>query len=480
VTSLTPAATHIALRQRRVRTASLGAFAVVVSLFVGGLVQTGRLQLTIMLVVALAIAAMALRSPRTALVLEVVWLIGLGLIRRLVDEAAPISHSDPMLLVSPLVLGLLTVAASQTRAFSRRSALANAVLVLQLLILVGAANPLQGSLAAGIAGLLFVFVPTLAFWIGRGTRDTADLRLVLTVLAMLGLATAGYGLLQTFGGFPSWDERWIHSARLQSLNVNGTIRAFSAFSSSAEYGSFLSISILVWVLMGVRRLRMLPPALGALAVLIPALVYESSRGAVVTLVLALGVVVGAWWRLPLPAAAVVAAGLLVLLVFAVRTYGPSESAYGGQAGLISHQVQGLANPFDPQTSTLGTHLSLVVDGLKKGFSNPLGLGVGAVTIAGSKFGGLVQGTETDPSNVAVALGLPGLASYLTVFGVGFSRVYRFARRRRDLVALAALAIVTATLFQWLNGGLYAVAILPWLALGWVDRRELDERGEAEA
>ena len=161
--------------------------------------------------------------------------------------------------------------------------------------------------------------------------------------------------------------------------------------------------------------------------------------------------------------------LLVALVFGLRHYGPSTYGTGTSAALLSHQVQGLSDPLNPQTSTAGVHLTLITNGLKQAFSQPLGQGISVVTIAGAKFGGLANGTEADPSNVAVALGLPGLLAYLVILVVGMTRVYGIATRRRDGLALAALGVVTLTALQWLNGGQYAVAVLPWLVLGWADR-----------
>jgi hypothetical protein len=116
-------------------------------------------------------------------------------------------------------------------------------------------------------------------------------------------------------------------------------------------------------------------------------------------------------------------------------------------------------------------MSLVVNGVKSAFTNPVGKGVGYVTRAGSQFGGVSATTEADPSNVAVALGLPGLIAYIFVLVLGMRTVYGAARRRQDVISLIALGVVVATLLQWLNGGLYSVAILPWLALGWADRSE---------
>jgi hypothetical protein len=75
----------------------------------------------------------------------------------------------------------------------------------------------------------------------------------------------------------------------------------------------------------------------------------------------------------------------------------------------------------------------------------------------------------------VALGLPGLLAYLCVAGFGLLAVYRVAARRRDGLAVAALMVVVATSLEWLNGGQYAVAFVPWLVLGWADRRQADDK-----
>jgi hypothetical protein len=171
----------------------------------------------------------------------------------------------------------------------------------------------------------------------------------------------------------------------------------------------------------------------------------------------------------LPLSAGVGALLLVALVVGLRNYGPSTYSNDASGALLSHQVQGLSDPLNPQTSTAGVHFAMIRNGVKQAFSQPLGQGLGTVTIAGAKFGGLAKGTEADPSNVGVALGLPGLIAYVVVFLSGMLRVYRTARLRRDGLALAALGVLALTALQWLNGGQYAIAVLAWLVLGWVDR-----------
>jgi hypothetical protein len=197
--------------------------------------------------------------------------------------------------------------------------------------------------------------------------------------------------------------------------------------------------------------------------------YESSRGVIVTLVLALGLTVAARRRIPLVVGGVVGLVFLAGLLLVASRYAPSATGASAASALAAHQLQGLADPLNPTSSTLGLHLSIAGQGLRSALVYPFGVGTGSVSLAATKFGGLAKGTELDPSNVAVALGIPGPVAYLVVLVLGLSGAYRLASRGRDALAVVALAVLVVTLFQWLNGGLYAVAFLPWLILGWVDR-----------
>lgn len=424
------------------------------------------LRLAILVVAALAIVGIGSRIPRTLLLLMVVWLTALGFLRRVVTVGAGTTATDPLLLIGPLALGALLVVAARSEAFRRLTTLSKAVLVLNLLTLLGALNPVQGSVNAGLAGLIFVLMPVLAFWVGRALVDDRTLRRVLLLVAALAVPAAVYGLWQTFVGFPSWDRNWISSSGFGALNVDQTIRPFSVFSSAAEYGFFLAIGIAIWLSLSTRLSRVVPAG-AAVFLLAAGLLYEASRTVAVVLVGALGIALAARRGVRPGAAIVVGAVAVVALSYGARHVG-ARGTPGTASALVAHQVQGLSNPFSSESSTALGHLSLVVSGVRSAFTNPAGSGVGAVTIAGSKFGGTNQNTEADPSNAAVALGLPGLLSYLVILVSGLATVYRLALRRRDSLAMAALTVVLAMTPEWLNGGQYAVAYLPWLVLGWAD------------
>ncbi len=450
----------------------LSAVALVVAAILAGaaLAHPSLTQVVLLVAVLPIVLALAVRSPRSLILALAGWLVVMGTLRRLLlGQGSTTLLGDPLLLVEPAVMVLLAAVAWGRGAGRDRTLLAKAVLVLCGLALVEAVNPLQGGLKVGLGGLLFVLVPLLGFWVGRSLCDDSTMRRMLIVLGVLAVPAAAYGLAQTYVGFPSWDTRWIQANGYAALNVGGVIRAFGSFSSSAEYASFLGVGIAIWFALA-RRPQTLPVALVAVALLGTAVFLESSRGVVVLAVVAIGVMAAALVRVRLVPAALWGLGALGLLLLAASHLGHGAAASTGTTGaLVAHQVGGLAQPFNSQNSTLGIHMSEMVSGLKAAFTAPVGHGTGSITLAASKFGGAAQGTEVDPSNAGEAFGLPGLIAYLVVALSGLAGAYRVAAARRDFVAVAVLGLLAVTFLQWLNGGQYAVAWLPWLALGWVDR-----------
>jgi hypothetical protein len=434
-------------------------------------------------------------SARALLLLLIVWLAALGFVRRYTTLIDPDKlperlagslglDADVLLLVGPTaVLALLVVSAARG-AFQDRSALSSAILALCVLMVAGAFNPHQGSVLAGLSGLLFILVPVLYFWIGRHLCDDRTMWTVVVLVGALSLGAAAYGHFQTFSGFPSWDQAWIDETvdEYAALQVGETIRPFSSFSASADYTHFIALGVIAFIAIA-RRRRWLVVSIAALPVLLAAVFFSSQRGAFVLLVAAIALVVAALRRARISVAVAVGAAIVLLIPLVAGQFAPKatgEDIY--KRGLADHLLAGLADPLDPDDSTLLEHWELVVDGMRTSINEPLGLGVSTVNIAGSKFGGRAEGTEQDPSNLAVALGLPGFALYLAVFALAFRLTYGLARERRDPLSVFALGALMVTLFQWFNGGHYAVSLLPWLVLGWADasrRREARAASAAE-
>jgi len=442
------------------------------------LTEPRDLRLAVVGTALVLIVALSAVSPVPLLFGLVVWLTALGFLRRTLNVISPTPHADPLLLVAPVAFAILFMVAAKRGALHDRSRLASAVLVLNVLTVVGAFNPLQGSLSTGFAGLLFVLVPTLAFWIGRGLCDDRSIAIVLKLFAVLSLLAAAYGLEQTFAGFPSWDAAWIeaHRSDYLALAVHGVPRAFGSFSAPAEYVTFIAIGFIVWATFGVMPV-LAPLAIGAIAILGVAIFYEGSRGVVLSTLVALAIMAGARAGVRLKWSVGLAAVLILGLPYVVGYFVTSNSG-GYSSPFLARQVQGLQNPTNPASSSLRSHINLVRQGIHSAKVEPIGKGSGAVTLAGLKFGGGDSSTEADPSNAAVAWGLPGLLVYLVILIEALRRGYRFASLRRDWMAAAAIAIIVVTVPQWLNGGLYAVAFLPWLLLGWIDRNLMNRSAPA--
>jgi hypothetical protein len=443
-----------------------------------GVLLAASVSLHVLLALAVCplVVAVVWMSPRSTILGLAFWLIALGMVRRLVGSGSSAGLGDPLLLVGPAVLVLLFLVASGRGALRQRSRLANVIGLLSLLVLVEALSPFQGGLLVGLAGLLFMLVPTLAFWVGRSLLDDVTLRRLFQLVAVLSVVSAIYGLIQQFVGFPSWDERWITTSGYVALNVgNGVTRAFGNFSSAQEYAAFLSVGLVILVtsLPKVRRV-LLPLALGAIGLVGYALVLASVRTSLVLTAAALGSIAAARVRLR-PGAALLAGALAVVALGVGLSYvsvssQTATSAAANPAGtLLQHDISGITNPTGSGSSLPG-HLSETFDGVKSGFLQPIGYGTGSVTPASGRLGAsAIAGTDSDFGNAGTGLGLFGFILYAVVVVLGLLCTYRLAARRRDALAFAALGLLVVMLDQWLNGDLYSVAWLVWLSLGWVDR-----------
>lgn len=425
------------------------------------------------------ILSLGLAAPTALLYALIGWLSVLGFVRRVTSLAFPAGHTDPLLLIEPVAAGVLVLVAIARGGLMMRSGLSKATVVLAVLMLAGSLNPAQGSAATGLAGLLFGLVPICGFWIGRAFCDDRMFDRILGFVGGFGLAAAVYGLAQTFVGFPSWDTAWISDAGYAALSVGGVIRAFASFPSASEYALFVAIALVAWLAYGGRLARVWfsGPAVVVLAV---ALVYESARSVMFLVPVALVLMTLARFRGPLGLSLAAAAAAVLLVPLAVGYLVPAPSGGAPSSALIEHQVSGLQHPLSDSSSTLSLHAKLVASGLRTALHEPLGVGTGAVTLAGSKFGPQSQNTEADPSNAAVALGIPGLLAYVFILCAGFRQAYSLAARRRDPRSLAALGLLAVTALQWLNGGQYAVALLVWLTLGWTDRSTDADRAATAA
>ena len=458
------------LPRRRPARVSVQAFVItlVLACFSSLLVVGGGVLIRLMLalVVGLLLCTMVLLRPGVGIVATFVYLVLVEFLRRVLIDVAPWISVDPLLLVGPLVATVLLVKLFVLE--SRRWApdmISKLVLVILAFSFVEVFNPAGGGIGAGLAGLFFMAVPVLWFFVGRELGD-ADVRRILVLVVVLSVPIALYGLWQVKVGEPHWDVNWLDvTGGYASLNVGNQLRPFGTFASSSEYALFLAAALVIALAFALKgRLIALVP----IPLLVVALFLSSARGALVTAALAVIVLLGLQTSRPGPAAAVtvLAVGTAVA---AVHFAGPTLSAQGStSSALVSHQVNGISDPLNPDSSTLLIHLQLVVNGVKSGISHPLGKGT-AVTnnasgvIAGSAYRNS-QATEVDLSNAFVAFGIGGGLIYVLLVASVLWRGIRRAFTGNPLL-LGALALLLADLGQWQIGGDYALASLAWLMVG---------------
>ena len=391
----------------------------------------------------------------------------LAFLRRLLIVEAPWQQGDPLLLVGPLVASVLLV---KLFVLERRPLagdwLSKLVLALFLLTIAQAANPASG-VAAGITGLLFMAVPLMWFFVGRELLTDRAAERVLQLVVLLGTPVAAYGLFQTEVGHPPWDQDWlVFASDYSSLFFGDQARAFGTFSSFGEYATFTSAAFVVAVAFVLRGKAV---ALLSLPVLGVALFLASSRTALLTAVLATVVMLALRPRRPVAAVVVVLAAC-ALTVGAVMLLGSQLSQTAAQSGnvLVSHQIGGLADPLNPDSSTLLVHFDMVKEGIQTSLANPLGLGTGSTNLATgiSRDSRNPGSTDIDISNEFVALGPAGGVIYVGLILLAFALAVRtyFAGNEP---ALPVVGVLIVGLGQWLNGGFYALSPLIWLLVGWL-------------
>jgi hypothetical protein len=429
------------------------------------------IRLMLALAVALLLITIALSRPVLGIAATFAYLVFLAAFRRLLIAPAGWISADPLLLVGPLVALVLIV---KLFVLERRpwapDLISKLVLAVLVLTCLEVANPAGGGVVAGLAGLLFMAVPMLWFFVGREVLSDRALERLLAFVVVLSSVVACYGLWQTQVSEPRWDTEWLNvTGGYTALNVGTELRAFGPFSSSSEYALFLGAALAVafaFVLRG-RLWAAVPIPLLAVA-----LFLSSARGALVTAALAVVVLVGLRTGRALTAAAVTLSAIGLALL-ALHFASPTLSKEGGSSSaLVSHEIGGITEPLNPNSSTLLVHVALVVQGVESSVSHPLGQGTAVTNNAAgvnpNTLNTETQATEVDISNAFVALGAAGALYLLLVLVILGSAARSYLRGRTELFPVIALLVVG--LGQWLIGGDYALSPLAWLLIGAVAAR----------
>jgi hypothetical protein len=170
-----------------------------------------------------------------------------GFIRRAQYLFLPYSQTDPIHIVTPLIVGIGFAMLLQRRKLRifRETPLAGLVSILGAIYFLEIFNPLQGSLSVGLSGALFVLVPVAWFYFGQAMKP-AFMETVLRLMVVMGVLTSLYGLYQLFYGFPSFEQYWIDNTEFyNSIAVGNVKRALATYSSAEEWGRYIEIGAII-------------------------------------------------------------------------------------------------------------------------------------------------------------------------------------------------------------------------------------------
>ncbi len=445
-----------------------------------------------LLALALVVNLVVLGSkwPRAAVVATLLWLPFLGLVRRLLISESGWEQNDPLLLVGPIAALFLCyrlfILEKRTLASDRISKL---VLFLLVVSLLQAFNPFGvGGITGGLAGVIYLGVPLLFFFLGRELGQPRIIKGLIYATVIVAVGVGAYGLYQTeWGSFPEWDIDWFEITGYSSLSAGRTeggslqLRPWSTFASNGEYSVYLSAGIAFAVAMLYHR-RV------ALAISIPfllmAVVLAGGRSLMALTIISVMVLTAIRTRNGLLALGVVILGIATAYG-AAAAFGDrvDRAAQATGDAKTQRQAGGLLNPLDPDQSTFLNHWDAFGEGISAGFTNPVGQGTGASNLGAKAGTGGGGATDNDISNVFVSYGFVGGFAFVILIVLCFRTVgRRYMRGPPDPLLLAVMGLMVISLGQWLNGGHYAASPLLWFFVGWGTRplASEHERGVVEA
>ncbi len=177
-------------------------------------------------------------------------------------------------------------------------------------------------------------------------------------------------------------------------------------------------------------------------------------------------------------------GLAALAYSSSHSNGDSDTKKSSADYATKHVTQGLSHPFDSKYSTAGTHTQMFRDGIVSGVLNPIGAGLGAVTLGSGKFGGgdpSVSGSsEVDISDAFITMGIFGGPLYLLTLILGLKYAYEFCRTTRHSLSFPLAGLLVSMLLVWIPLGQYAVGPIVWFCIGYLVRQTNANRAAAKA
>jgi len=452
------------------------------------LLEHNQWRLLVMLVLVGSLILLWRLSRTLAICMTFFYLFLLGDVRRIVSMFAGQTGLDPLLLVGALFT--LYVGLPLFRGLRLQDRLSKTMLTLLGIMILEMVNPKQGSVLVGLSAGLFYIVPVLWFWIGRrfGTEHLCFL-LLFRVVVPLGVVAALLGLYQTFIGFLPWESVWIENAIAAGYNAlyltGRHVRSFGFSVNGVEYVSLLVVTTILLCSAAIagRRAYILPVPLVASAIF-----FAATRGAILRVLFGVAVVwaVRGYSRNR--------ASFVPRLLFAV-TLGVSALAYSSSQAssdeapyvdprnastsqaATQHVVQGFAHPLDAKSSTAGAHAGMFSYGIMTGLTNPVGSGLGSVTLGADKFGGSGGSTEIDISDAFYTMGIVGGLCFVYMIYLAFRYAFEYLTSGDKVIGYSVIGVLAAMIGAWIGQGQYGLAPFVCFCLGFLTKKHLESKAE---
>lgn len=472
-------------RKPRNTAAAWSAIAIFGAFYIGKEISEGgsTVRIIVAIGVMIALGIPALERPKLALQVLFVMLPILGMVRHMFLSATGAASLDPLLLITSAVAITIFVSLILSGEMAwGRTTLSKLMFLFLIVGLLQVFNPGQRSFLVGLTGIMINLVPLLFFYIGRTLGDADFTRRVTRILIVLGSIAAVYGLKQLFLGFEGFQRTWLKSQGYGAATVGETTRPFSFFNNASEFAAYSQlafIAVLAWLLFAPRTKRTI--LLGLTVLIGYSGFLIGSRGFTIKIGVALVVLMAARARNRM-----MATGVIILLVGTAVYWSATTTStariqdrQAGASQLIEQQLRALRDPFNREVSTLPIHFDQASESIRYSITKqPMGLGTGAPTRGGSKFGGLQASAELDIGDAFLAYGVPGGALYIVIILVSITVASRVRRALPGPVWIGIWAMLLSSIGAWMIGGNYSIAPLLWFFVGSADAayERLRDRG----
>jgi hypothetical protein len=417
-----------------------------------------------------------------------------GLLRRAQYLIVNYTTQDPIHLLTPVVTLVAMAALMRNERLNifRATPLAGFVSLLAVWCFLEIFNPLQGGLAVGFSGALFLLVPLAWFYFGQAASEKF-IRLALSLIVFLGILASLHGVYQMVIGYPAFEQYWIDNTDL-CFDRRGTRPArLATFSSAEEWGRYLEISDCGLRLYGRREAG----GEDGLAGLRPGIrrCGDAEWATHCDLLIDIGhsgqVLLGARSRSGMARLAIMVLAVVLVAAFAKA---PTEDDVWNKdeketvGALLSHTQRDTLKPAGEDSLQIRFEIwsKLVTEVIPY---RPLGAGLGAGSLGEARF---APGEEMPPIDnsilvMAIACGIPGALLFTWILLSATWVSLQMARRARrdtgnaDLKRIAASLMLTLVLnsFFGLTFTIYSVAPIAWLLIGWISAESMRTEREAE-